>query len=146
MKKTINTLLVVLISVVVVAAFVAGFIVLNNNKPVEEEEKTNYEIIVGDEIDVYESVETRIAPYLVGDDGTIKNAKFSYSSSSDKIFVSADGKISIREATSETVYITVKENTTGAEKKVKINIILGLEDVLGVVDNSGSYKIGRAHV
>ena len=139
MKKTINTLLVVLISVVVVAAFVAGFIVLNNNKPVEEEEKTNYEIIVGDEIDVYESVETRIAPYLVGDDGTIKNAKFSYSSSSDKIFVSADGKISIREATSETVYITVKENTTGAEKKVKINIILGLEDVLGVVDNSGSY-------
>ena len=109
----------------------------NADAPVDSGKFTAYEILIADELSFYEGQETVIVPYLMSVDGSIKNTRFEYTSSTDAITVDNVGNVKVLRDPGTDAYITITDLKTGATKTVKINVISSLSSVLGILDSTG---------
>ncbi len=105
--------------------------------PDTDDKFSAYDILIGDEISLYVGQETVIVPYLMSVDGTIKNTRFEYSSSTEAIKVDNLGNISVLSDPEGEAYITITDQKTGTTKTVKVNVVSSLSSVLGILDASG---------
>lgn len=96
-----------------------------------------YDILIADEISFYVGEESVIVPYLMSVDGSIKNTRFEYVSSSDAIVVDNIGNVKVLRDPGEDAFITITDQRTGATKTVKVKVISSLSAVLGILDSSG---------
>ena len=106
--------------------------------PDADDKFSAYDILIGDEISLFVGQETVIVPYLMSVDGTIKNTRFEYKSSTDSIKVDNLGNISVLSDPKEEAYITITDQKTGTSKTVKVNVVSSLSSVLGILDASGN--------
>lgn len=121
--KRVALITLVLLSIVVIFA---GCVV--------DEPKEQYEIMIADEINLYEGKQTKLRPYLIDSNGNEIESRFVFLSSSDNITVTQDGEIIINNIPSEDVYVTITDRNTSTEKKVKINIVKSVLSIDGITN------------
>ena len=102
----------------------------------EEQVEEKYEIMIAEEIEIYEGKQLKLRPHLMDSNGNVVEARFVYSSSSESITVTQDGEIIINSIPNEDVYITIVERNTSAEKKIKARVIQSIQSIDGITNES----------
>ena len=147
MKRSQLNILILAVYLVLAVLLLAGTVAISAqmiaeaNKvetPDADDKFSAYDILIGDEISLFVGQETVIVPYLMSVDGTIKNTRFEYKSSTDSIKVDNLGNISVLSDPKEEAYITITDQKTGTSKTVKVNVVSSLSSVLGILDASGN--------
>ena len=154
MKRAQLNILILAIYLVMSIALLAGTLTLGSQAIVAENEVeipedsdkfSAYEILIGDEITLFVGQETVIVPYLMSVDGTIKNTRFEYESSTSAIKVDSLGKISVLSDPNGDAFITITDQKTGTTKTVKVNVVSSLSSVLGILNSCGSLIQNGSH-